>query len=294
MWKCSIPLDRFNGGGRGFWLFFVFVGEAGKGEFDGVVLKSKAMSVTAERCLVLQDYRDKNYGRWFFRCPAGLAEGTFEVLSARTVTEGGRLLLSGQALECPPFEFGPGLHLFGVEEPPLKGEGSECPSDEELRLDIAKALAFRECSWVNLLREGPRQLELTVALHVRPFPLAAHHARGDTRIVSRAFPYFLPSAGPPTSQHPYPGRRRDPSFRQAKMSGPIPILPLPTRLSHVQREAAMWFSPPTRPLARVSHPSRNMEDERLEDYVSGFRAGFQSGKSGRAFPSVRELNESFP
>ncbi|KAK1310639.1 hypothetical protein QJS10_CPA08g00757 [Acorus calamus] len=74
-----------------------------------------------------------------------------------------------------------------------------------------------------------------MALHVKPFPLAASRARGVARIASRAFPYFLPPEGPPTSQHPHPGgpSRGDSGPHRAKMSGPILILPLPTRLPRV-------------------------------------------------------------
>ncbi|KAK1308860.1 hypothetical protein QJS10_CPA09g01495 [Acorus calamus] len=40
-------------------------------------------------------------------------------------------------------------------------------------------------------------------------------------------------------------------------------------------------------------PVLNPEEERLEDYVSGYQAGFRDGSSGNAYPSVRELDESF-
>ncbi|KAK1311445.1 hypothetical protein QJS10_CPA08g00754 [Acorus calamus] len=83
------------------------------------------------------------------------------------------------------------------------------------------------------------------------------------------------------------------AFPPSEDCGLISIIPLSTRLSHVQCEATGWSSPSTGPLVRVSHPSRDMEDKRLEDYVSGFWAGFQGGKSGHAFPSICELNESF-
>ncbi|KAK1312952.1 hypothetical protein QJS10_CPA06g01254 [Acorus calamus] len=168
-------------------------------------------------------------------------------------------------------------------------ESLECPPDGKLRLDdMARALAFRERSWVILLGDASRRLELINAIHVEPFSFATRRVGEVRRLHPGPSPNSRSSLWPLSHK-----RRRSSDVDGARADDPVLIFPLSTREVSVPFGLVEGFLALEEHRTRMSQLAQNLEDERAKDYAFGYHAGFLDDKSVRVFPSNRELSESY-